>query len=216
MTWEMFYLLCFIVGLTLSLGSVVAGHLHLPHGWWHHGSVGHNMTTGHYVPITPINALTCTAFLTWFGGMGYLLTRYSHLWILVIVGLTVVSGVTGAALIFGFVTWLLGYEQPLTPDAYIRVGKVGRVTNPIRPGGTGEVVFSSAGIRQVCAARSADGTAIAQGTEVIITQYERGIASVVRFDLACEGSTYGSALGLDRLGGGRDAESHGDPGPTVP
>ena len=223
MTWEMFYFLCFIVGLTLSLCSVVTGHAHLPlpHGWWHHGSLGHVTSghpsgAGHAAPMSPINALTCTAFLTWFGGAGYLLTRYSHLWILVIVGLTVISGLTGAALVFGFITWLLSYEQPLDPAAYVRVGKVGRVTNPIRPGGTGEIVFSSAGIRQVCAARSEDGTAIPQGTEVIITQYERGIASVVRFDLACERSGHGSALGLDRLDGGRGAEPHGDPGPTVP
>ncbi len=223
MTWEMFYFLCFIVGLMLSLCSVVSGHvhLHLPHGWRHHGSVGHVTTghtpgAGHDAQIPTINAMTCTAFLTWFGGTGYLLLHYSQLWALVIVGITVISGLTGAALIFGFVTWLLGYEQPLNAAAYGRVGKVGRVTNPIRPGGTGEIVFSSAGVRQVCAARSEDGMALPQGTEVIITQYERGIASVVRFDLACERSGHGSALGMDRLDGGRGAEPHGDPGPTVP
>src|SRR5262245_28648707 len=34
----------------------------------------------HLGAISPINSFTLMAFLTWFGGTGYLLTQYSRLW----------------------------------------------------------------------------------------------------------------------------------------
>jgi hypothetical protein len=78
MTWAMFYLVCFLVGVTLSVLSFLSGsfhlphvlHLHLPHGGVHAG-VGGDM------PF--LNFGTIAAFLAWFGGAGYLLTRYSSL-----------------------------------------------------------------------------------------------------------------------------------------
>ena len=48
----------------------------------------------------------------------------------------------------------------------------------IREGGTGEIVYSQVGTRRVCGARSEDGSAIAKGTEVVVTRYEKGIAYV--------------------------------------
>src|SRR5262249_16038766 len=43
------YLVCFIVGVAFSLGSVIGGRapLHLPRGWWPHGGIGHVSGTGH-------------------------------------------------------------------------------------------------------------------------------------------------------------------------
>jgi len=55
---------------------------------------------------------------------------------------------------------------------------LGQITNPIRIGGTGELVFVQEGVRQVCGARSESGSAIAKGTEVVVTRYEKGIAYV--------------------------------------
>jgi hypothetical protein len=55
---------------------------------------------------------------------------------------------------------------------------LGKVSSPIREGGTGEIVYSQMGTRRVCGGRSDDGSAIAQGTEVVVTRYEKGIAYV--------------------------------------
>ena len=61
------------------------------------------------------------------------------------------------------------------------------MSQPIRRDGIGEVIYSSGGTRRSCGARSADGTPIDKGAEVIVTGYERGIASVRRWeDLAAE------------------------------
>lgn len=49
---------------------------------------------------------------------------------------------------------------------------------PIRVGGTGEIIFSQAGTRKTCGARSEDGAAVEKGSEVIVTRYEKGIAYV--------------------------------------
>jgi hypothetical protein len=35
MNWELFYLTCFLVGVTLSILSFVGGNLHLPHVHFH-------------------------------------------------------------------------------------------------------------------------------------------------------------------------------------
>ena len=61
------------------------------------------------------------------------------------------------------------------------VGVLGRLSMPIREGGTGELIYSQAGTRRVCGARSEDGAAISKGTEVVVTRYEQGIAYVRRW-----------------------------------
>jgi len=61
-------------------------------------------------------------------------------------------------------------------------GVLGYLSNPIRTGGTGELIYSQAGTRRTCGARSEDGVAIERGTEVIVTKYERGLAYVRTWD----------------------------------
>jgi hypothetical protein len=59
---------------------------------------------------------------------------------------------------------------------------LGRVGHSIRAGGTGELIYSHGGTRHSCGARSADGSAIENGAEVVVTAYDRGIAYVRRWD----------------------------------
>ena len=139
--------------------------------------------------MSVVNFGTLCAFLAWFGGTGYLLTRYSTLVVTVIATLSFIAGVFGAAIVFWFVAKvLLAHEHELDPADYDRVGVLGKVTSSIREGGTGEIVFSQAGTRHTCGARSESGEALSKGTEVVVTRYERGIAYVQRWDeLAGEG-----------------------------
>jgi len=57
-------------------------------------------------------------------------------------------------------------------------GVLGRTSVPIREGGTGEIIYSQAGTRRTCGARSENGNSIAKGSEVVVTRYEKGIAYV--------------------------------------
>jgi hypothetical protein len=91
--------------------------------------------------------------------------------------------VAGAALVFWFLAKVLvAREQPLDPADYRMVGVLGRVSSRIRPGGTGELIFSQEGARRSAAARSEDGSEIPRDTEVVVTRYEKGIAYVQRWE----------------------------------
>ena len=173
MTWATFYLVCFALGFLFSVLSFLLGslHLHLPHGFGHgHGGRG---AGGH------LNPVTLAAFLAWFGGIGYLLTRFSTLWFAVGLGIALLSGVTGAAIIYLFLSRVLKAEaEGLDLEEFDMVGTLGRISMPIRAGGTGEMIYSHAGSRHTCGVRAENGTAIEKGTEVAVTRYEKGIAYV--------------------------------------
>jgi hypothetical protein len=203
MTWADFYLVCFAVGFCFSLLSFLAGglrwHLHLPHfsdvhaptihpvG---HGTVqahGQGATTdgaqigdhGHGAHVSPFNFVTLTAFLAWFGGAGYLLTRFSGVWVVTGLGLAVICGLIGGGIVFVFLSRvLISHEESMDPADYEMAGVLGRVSVPIREKGTGEIIYSQQGTRRTCGARGEDGNAIAKGAEVMVTRYEKGIAYV--------------------------------------
>ncbi len=178
MNWQEVYLVCFYLGLGLSVVSTLAGsaHLHLPHVHLHHGGV-------HVRGSNWLNIGTVAAFLAWFGATGYLLNRYSSIWFAIILLIAVVSGIGAAAIVFWFlVKVLMAHEAPLDPADYEMTGVLGRLSIPIREGGTGELIYSQEGTRRVAGARSETGTPIPKGVEVIVTRYEKGIAYVRPFD----------------------------------
>jgi len=189
MTWEAFYATCFVTGLLLSLISFLsgaahlhAGHLHFHghfgHGGGHAGGHGGNGRGG-----AVFNVGTITAFIAWFGGTGYLLTRYTSIWTLLAFGLATIAGLAGAFLVFWFVfKVLLLSDRDLNPADYEMIGVYGKISGTIREGGTGEIIFSQEGTRRSAPARSETGLPIPKGTEIIVTEYKRGIAYVRPFD----------------------------------
>jgi hypothetical protein len=193
MTLEIFYFICFLVGFLLSLLTFAGGtHLHLPKGMHVHGMAhpgGHCQAHGsvkggaHTGPASWFNFSTITAFLAWFGGTGYLLTRYSNLFAALALGIATLSGVGGAAIVFWFLfRFLLANERDLDPADYNMIGVLGRVSISVRLGGTGEMIFSQEGARRCVAIRSEDGRAIARGSEVVIMRYDKGIGYVRPWD----------------------------------
>lgn len=206
MTWSDFYFICFAVGFTLSLLSFLAGalHLHLPgmghhhihihlphahHGHFHlphvhagapgHGAADANAEGG----ISPLNFSSLMAFLAWFGGAGYLLTSVWHVWAIMALGLSIVSGFTGGMLVFLFLAKvLMRNDFTMHESDYDPIGLLAQVTSGIRAGGTGEIVYTVEDRRQVSGARSEDGAPIEKGIEVVITGFANGLASVRRWD----------------------------------
>ncbi len=160
----------------MTHAPVAGGHAPVaPHGsaTSSDSSASHPMHSG----VSPFNFVTLTAFLAWFGGTGYLLTRFSTVWVGLGLLFSVASGLVGGGIIFLFLSKvLMSDEENMDPADYEMVGVLGRVSCSIREGGTGEIVYSQVGTRRVCGARSEDGSAIAQGAEVVVTRYEKGIA----------------------------------------
>jgi hypothetical protein len=190
-----FYLVCFLVGVVLSVLTFVLGnlnlhihlpfhmhlpgmghapHVHLPHG-------GHASAVNADLPF--INFGTITAFLAWFGGVGYLLSRHSNMMAFLALLLSFVAGVGGATIVFLLVGKLLmKHDRSLDPMDYDMIGVLGRVTSTIREDGVGEIVFSQEGTRRGSGARSDTGREIPKNVEVVVTRYERGIAYVRPWD----------------------------------
>jgi membrane protein implicated in regulation of membrane protease activity len=185
---ENWYLVCFGVGLVLSVFTFFGGFGHLQIGHFHgghfhlaHTHAGHLHTHagGHDTGLSPLNGFTFMAFLCWFGGTGYLLCRFSPLWTVGVFAVAVLSGLAGAAIIFWFLARvLLPRERVLTTEDTEMTGVLARVSSPIREGGTGEIAYSQGGARRAAAARSDAGPAIARDVEVVVLRYERGIAYV--------------------------------------
>ncbi len=70
-------------------------------------------------------------------------------------------------------------EEFMDPADYEMVGVLGRLSLPIREGGTGELIYSQAGTRRTCGARSEKPRLqLREGTEVVVTRYEKGLAYV--------------------------------------
>ena len=189
MTWADFYLVCFVVGFFLSVLLFLAGgvhshtppfHIHLP-GLHGAGGGAHpgGAHLGHGGQVSPVNPFTLTVFLAWFGGTGYLLSRHSTIWFFTALIISLLAGAGGAAVLYLFIGRVLSSpDEALDPADFEMVGVLGKLSVRIREGGTGELIYSQAGTRRVCAARSEDGSAILKGTEVVVTRYERGVAYV--------------------------------------
>jgi membrane protein implicated in regulation of membrane protease activity len=181
---ETFFLICFLVGLILSVLSVAGGFTHLHIGRLHIGHTAHAHTHGSSHGLSSVNGFTITAFLCWFGAAGYLLRHLTILVTPMILLLAIVSGLAGAAFLWVILfKLLLPRERVLTTEETEMPGVIAHVSNSIRDnGGLGEIIFSQTGARRSTAARSEDGTPIQRGTEVVVIRYERGIAYVRRFD----------------------------------
>jgi membrane protein implicated in regulation of membrane protease activity len=218
MTWSEIYLLCFLVGFSLSVLSFLAGavHIHLPfnmhspfhlgHMGWHvgthvgghaggHAGAGHGAAhsgTGHAsscavrnssARLPWFNAITAMAFLAWFGGVGYILTNYSHLVALVSLSIASGSGLFAGFLVFRFMARLMRSSNGEMNDWDYRLeGAIGTISMPIRARGTGEIIFEQDGARRSIGARCESGAPIPKGTEVVIERYEHGIAYVKPWD----------------------------------
>ena len=206
MTWENFYLACFLIGLLLSAVSLLGGmgrfgtHLHVPHPA-HVPHLGHLPHAPHipHAPHAPAagarglvrgassvpwwNTFSIMIFLCWFGAAGYLLTRHGRFVAAVVLVLAVICGLIGGAIVFLF--WakvMLPHEHELSADETEVVGVVGKISCAIHAGGTGEVVYEQLGARRSAPARSEDGHPIGKEEEVFVVRYEKGIAYVRRWE----------------------------------
>jgi membrane protein implicated in regulation of membrane protease activity len=189
MNYPDIFFLCFGVGTLWALVSLLLGGLHFGHfGHGHHaplagakGAAHHNHGGGHHLPnwlANLLNPSVVAVFLSWFGGAGYLLTKYSGLLFWLNLALAAAFGLAGAWILAWFFRWLMQHETVMNPADYDMVGVFGRVSSTIRADGVGEVIYLREGARRLVGAKSETGVPIARGEEVIVTHFEKGIAYV--------------------------------------
>jgi hypothetical protein len=201
---ESVFLGLFLFGFLMVLASVLLGfaHMALPgggdgvhighgdgDGGFHADSTAHGSGHGgHGLPIW--NVSSALAFLMWFGAAGFVATRWLGMGTLPALLPAVGFGVAGALLISAFLKLVLRGETEMDPREYRMEGTLAQVTVSIPERGTGEIVFTKANSRRSEGARSIDGRPIARGEEVVVLDYQRGIALVQSWqDFIAEGAT---------------------------
>ena len=162
----------FLFGLVFSALSLLLGDLSVNLHLQAHGD--HPDIAG-----VPVNASTILAFIGWFGGVGYLAHQAAGWPALASLLAGMVGGLIGAAVIAAFLIKVIRADDPsLNPEDFRLPGTIARVASTIRAGGTGEIIYEQAGVRQVSAARTRDGRPIPKGEEVVVLTTSHGIAMV--------------------------------------
>jgi hypothetical protein len=176
----------FLFGLNFTLGSLLLGFGQIDAG--HDADVGHDFDhgmdhggTGHFAGLFHVSSLL--AFVTRFGGVGYVARNGLGLWGWLSIILGLVGGLIGAAAISWFlIGFLRKNSQEMNPRDWEQIGVIGHVSSSIRPSGYGEIVYEQNGIRQVAAARAEGDIGIPRNTEVVVLRIERGVAIVEPFE----------------------------------
>ena len=163
---------CFLFGLLFTVVVLVVGDAGLGSDT---GSDGGGDTDG----FLPLNLSTVLAFLTWFGGIAYLMRQAVGLPAAVSLVVGIGGGLVGATAVAWIMAKLVSSPNAeMKAEDYRLPGTIARVTSSIRAGGTGEVVYEQGGVRHVSAARATHGRAIPRGAEVIVIDRKGGIAMV--------------------------------------
>lgn len=129
------------------------------------------------------NVSAILAFITWFGGVGYVARNGLGLWAWLAILLGLAGGTLGAAIVTWFIVKVLrNNSQDMNPADWEVVGVIGRVTSSIRPQGYGEIVYEQNGIRLTTSAKASGELPIPRNTEVVVLRVERGVAIVEPFE----------------------------------
>jgi len=177
---ESVFIACFAFGVLFTLGSALftVHGLHGANAPSHHAGADHGDGVGARTLLGQVaNPSSVLAFLTWFGAAGYVLERYVGWGLAGVLAGATAAGIAGWYLITRFLDLILAGEREMHPEDYRLEGTIGRVSIPIPDGGTGEVVFTKGGVRRSEAARALAGP-VPRGTEVVITRYANGFATV--------------------------------------
>lgn len=125
-----------------------------------------------------LNTSSLLAFLTWFGGAGYLLMTQQRWPALLAAAAALPVGLAGGALIAFIFAKLKAGSRYRSAEADAPEGKLATVTVSVPENGVGEIVFSQEGVRRSEAAKGLNGQRVPRGTEVLILDYDDGVAIV--------------------------------------
>ncbi|GER89216.1 hypothetical protein KDW_33780 [Dictyobacter vulcani] len=164
-------------------GAHQAHHIHI-HG--HQGGAHHtnNSDQNHFSLLSILNPTSIVLFLIGFGFFGYALHTTTFFEIPIVLGLACIIGLAVAALMLSLFSRMFGNSEAATiQDISDRTGLLGKVSTTIHQDGLGEILYvSPGGMRKSIPARSIDGRRLERDQEVVVVNYQRGIAEVDTWD----------------------------------
>jgi hypothetical protein len=186
------------VAHTASHGTThTTGHTAGSHGTSHESAQGHNQSLSSF-----INPTSIMLFLLGFGFFGYLFHNTIQAVAALTLTLASISGVIIAALLLMLVGRLFGDSEGETvQDVSDRTGLLGKVSITIQENSLGEIIYvSPGGMRKSIPARSIDGRRLERDQEVVVVNYQHGIAEVDTWEhFISEDGTPSGASASDEL-----------------
>jgi len=193
---------CFLFALLYIVVAAMAGHLFHSHAGTTHVGADHIHTqAGHATAHTDgdhhqsrqehgpsllsyITPTSAALFLLGFGFFGYLFHTIVSLMLPIALLLAVVSGLIVAFLLISLINRIFGDSEGATvQDVADRVGLLGSVSMTIKELELGEILYvSPGGMRKSIPARSIDGRRFERGQEVVVVNYQHGVAEVDTWD----------------------------------
>ena len=206
------FIACFLFGLLFLVATTLMGSLghgtnatHAIHGGTHVGHIGaghshavsthhtvargplaktHSATQGKFSVSTYANPTSVALFALGFGFFGYIFHGAAGFILPLTIVLAVFGGLIIAALLLALLSRVFGDSEGQTiQDVSDRTGLLGKVSTTIQEHGIGEVLYvSPGGMRKSVPARSVDGRRLERDAEVVIVNYQRGVAEVDTWD----------------------------------
>jgi hypothetical protein len=158
-------------------------HGHVSHhgGSSQTGTKGGNVASGqHFSLLTIVNPSSVVFFLVGFGFFGYVFHNEAGLGLPLTLLLSILSGCIIAGLLVMLINRLVGNSEAHTvQDVSDRTGLVGKVILTIQGNDPGEILYQSpGGLRKSIPARGVDGQRIERGQEVVVVNFQNGVAEV--------------------------------------
>ncbi len=167
-------------GTSHTSGTHVAVNHATPHASSHsptQGTTAQNQqhTVGNNLAfLSYVNPTSIVLFLLGFGFFGYVFHNTAHFLFPITLILAGVSGLVIAALLLVMLGRVFGNSEGATvQDVSDRTGLLGKVSIPIQENSLGEIIYISPG-----GMRSLDGHRLERGQEVVVVNYQHGIAEV--------------------------------------
>src|SRR5437588_9064091 len=164
-------------------GTHVAGHgtVHSPIHASTTQQAGTHSGQGNALQVMSyVNPMTIVLFLLGFGFFGYVFHNTTHLVLPLIIAFAGVGALVIAMLMLIMLARVFGDSEGATvQDVSDRTGLLGKVSIAIPKNGLGEIIYiSPGGMRKSITARSIDGRRLERDQEVVVVNYQRGIAEV--------------------------------------
>jgi hypothetical protein len=155
----------------------------------HAASTGGNQNTAnnqraaqqaHFALGNYLNPTSIALFLLGFGFFGYFFHNVAPVAIVLSLLLAILGGIVLAAAILIMLSRLFARAEGSTEqDVVDRTGMLGKVSITIPEKGLGEIIYTSpGGMRKSIAARGLDNQRIDRDEEVVVVNYQHGVAEV--------------------------------------
>ena len=130
--------------------------------------------------LSYLNPTSIVLFLLGFGFFGYVFHNTAHLILPFSLLFAGISGVIIAVLLLVMLSRIFGDSEANTvQDVVDRTGLLGKVSITIPENNLGEIIYTSpGGLHKSIPARSTDGRRLERGQEVVVINYQHGVAEV--------------------------------------